>query len=265
MLTPSTSTFIIQCNCGSSISLTWNTNDHHCIFHTLAFVLCSSCEEKSLKSEPSHSADSMTRWSKERIAILDYDWLWLWLNCYVTTLIKCWWQMLWHCSRWQKWVCSESRDAHSSLATGEAAGGRGEGVVWERPPMLGDAIGLRSRGTPNQPPTSSSTFISLIPKQFFQWLRCIQEEKMPFCRINSSYLHGGGGESPLALKKGLIFFSLKICLIRPPRQGGGGRGTPLTDLSDSSWPMTEVSELFLLKWPRKTKHCKKGPGGFVNR
>ena len=149
------------------------------------------------------------------------------------------------------------------LARQQQAGG--EGVVWERPPMLGDAIGLRSRGTPNQPPTSSSTFISLIPKQFFQWLRCIQEEKMPFCRINSSYLHGGGGESPLALKKGLIFFSLKICLIRPPRQGGGGRGTPLTDLSDSSWPMTEVSELFLLKWPRKTKHCKKGPGGFVNR
>ena len=57
----------------------------------------------------------------------------------------------------------ESRDAHSSLATGEAAGGKGggEGVVWERPPMLGDAIGLRSRGTPNQPPTSSSTFIFL--------------------------------------------------------------------------------------------------------
>ena len=53
----------------------------------------------------------------------------------------------------------------------EAEGG--DGVVRERPPMLGDAIGLRSRGAPTNP-TSSSTFIFLPPPQLYCRSGCDQ-------------------------------------------------------------------------------------------
>ena len=59
----------------------------------------------------------------------------------------------------------------------EAEGG--DGVVRERPPMLGDAIGLRSRGAPTNP-TSSSSFPIIIIVQICRlavwgsWETCSQ-------------------------------------------------------------------------------------------
>ena len=67
----------------------------------------------------------------------------------------------------------------------EAEGG--DGVVRERPPMLGDAIGLRSRGAPTNP-TSSSTFIFLPPPQLYcrsgcDQVSCQVTDKIPILEV----------------------------------------------------------------------------------